>query len=92
MGPRSILVVRNISWASLKSELRKYFNKFGTVHEIRLPMNYETGFNRNIAFVVMSGKEKYLNSILEDYHVIDGKEVIVELQAERSNQVDNQPS
>ncbi|GFS13725.1 heterogeneous nuclear ribonucleoprotein A/B [Elysia marginata] len=67
------LVVKNIGWACMKSDLRSYFRKFGTVLDIRIPMNYDTGFNRNIAFVYV--KEGFSSDLLSGYHVIDGQEV-----------------
>lgn len=75
------LAVKNIGWACMKSDLRSYFRKFGTVLDIRLPMNYETGFNKNIAFVTM--KEGFSSDLLQDYHIIDGQEVTVKVQEDR---------
>ncbi|GFO21485.1 sra stem-loop-interacting RNA-binding protein, mitochondrial [Plakobranchus ocellatus] len=75
------LAVTNIGWACMKSDLRAYFRKFGTVLDVHIPMNYETGFNKNIAFLYM--KEGFSNDLLQDFHVIDGQEVTVKVQANR---------
>ncbi|KAK3712652.1 hypothetical protein RRG08_058555 [Elysia crispata] len=78
------LAVKNIGWACMKSDIRSYFRKFGTVLDVRMPMNYDNGFNKNIAFVTM--KEGFSNDLLQDYHVIDGQEVTIKIQEERKIQ------
>ncbi|RUS84601.1 hypothetical protein EGW08_007628 [Elysia chlorotica] len=75
------LAVKNIGWACMKSDLRSYFRKFGTVLDVRIPMNYDTGFNKNIAFVTM--KDGFSSDLLQGYHVIDGQEVTIKIQEEK---------
>nr|KAI8741555.1 SRA stem-loop-interacting RNA-binding protein; mitochondrial [Biomphalaria glabrata] len=77
---RFALVVRNIGWACIKSDITSYFKKFGDVHNVRIPMNYTTGFNRNVAFFTLHCDQQSLESVLKDYHVISGNEVTVEIK------------
>ncbi|KAI8389273.1 hypothetical protein BD560DRAFT_452161 [Blakeslea trispora] len=45
------LIVRNLPWKYRESDLRKLFEKYGTVHDVKLPRKYEGGPLRGFAFI-----------------------------------------
>ncbi|BFZ07779.1 hypothetical protein BsWGS_10818 [Bradybaena similaris] len=79
------LAVFNISWTCTRRDLRSYFEKFGKVVRINIPMN-ANGFNQKTAFVDMTGEQGFADKIMTDYHVIDGTEVHVGLQHRQNDQ------
>ncbi|XP_005090785.1 SRA stem-loop-interacting RNA-binding protein, mitochondrial [Aplysia californica] len=80
---RVTLAVLNIGWSCMRNDLKTYFQKFGSVADIYLPMDYKTGFNKRVAFVQMAGQKGFEENILQDFHTIDGQEVTVKLRTER---------
>ncbi|CAG5128392.1 unnamed protein product, partial [Candidula unifasciata] len=70
---RVTLSVLNISWTCTRHDLRTYFEKFGKVVRVNIPMN-ANGFNQQTAFVSMTGEKGFANKITTDYHVVDGTE------------------
>ncbi|XP_059171366.1 SRA stem-loop-interacting RNA-binding protein, mitochondrial-like [Physella acuta] len=79
---RCVLFVRNIGWACARSDLQEYFKNFGKVLKVTIPMNWETGFNKNVAFISMNANLQSIDKLVKDYHVIDGQEVTVEIRSE----------
>lgn len=45
------LIVRNLPWKYREAELRKLFEAYGTVHDVKLPRKYEGGPLRGFAFI-----------------------------------------
>ena len=45
------LIVRNLPWKYRESDLRKLFEKYGTVYDVKLPRKYEGGPLRGFAFI-----------------------------------------
>merc|ERR1711963_1204676 len=75
------LIVRNIGWACTRSDLRAYFGKYGTVHDVSIPMDLKTGFNKRIAFVEMKGDSDAKEVLLKDFHTVEGNEVYISQDA-----------
>ena len=51
---QNILFVRNLSFNTENSELRKLFRNFGNVLSVRMPLDRQTGRSRGFGFVEMS--------------------------------------
>lgn len=45
------LIVRNLPWKYREADLRKLFEAYGTVHDLKLPRKYEGGPLRGFAFI-----------------------------------------
>ncbi|KAI9476135.1 MAG: hypothetical protein EXX96DRAFT_620603 [Benjaminiella poitrasii] len=45
------LIVRNLPWKYRETDLRKMFEKYGAVHDVKLPRKYEGGPLRGFAFI-----------------------------------------
>jgi nucleolar protein 4 len=45
------LIVRNLPWKYREADLRKLFEAYGTVHDVKLPRKYEGGPLRGFAFI-----------------------------------------
>jgi nucleolar protein 4 len=45
------LIVRNLPWKYREADLRKLFEKYGVVHDVKLPRKYEGGPLRGFAFI-----------------------------------------
>src|SRR5688572_23055731 len=51
------MYVGNLSWSATEQDVRELFAQYGTVTDISLPTDRETGRPRGFAFVTMETKE-----------------------------------
>lgn len=65
------MYVGNLSFDSTEQDLRTLFSEHGTVSDIFLPTDRDTGRPRGFAFVTMDSKASMIKAIKE----MDGKEV-----------------
>jgi RNA recognition motif-containing protein len=78
------LFVRNLSFDTENSELRKLFRNFGNVLSVRIPVDRQTGRSRGFGFVEMSTSQaaadamKALNS-----QQISGRRIQVSFSEQR---------
>lgn len=66
------LMISNLKPTTTEKKLRKYFSKFGTVHDSYIPTFYGTSNSKGFGYVVMPTKE--VNFSLHN-HIIDNKAV-----------------
>jgi RNA recognition motif-containing protein len=84
MGKR--LYVGNMSYGTTETDLRDLFAQFGTVTEVKLVMDRETGRPRGFAFVEMGTDSEAQNAIGQtNNRELDGRALKVNEAQERSS-------
>ncbi|SOV77931.1 nucleic acid binding protein, putative [Plasmodium sp. gorilla clade G3] len=75
------LFVTKLNSATTIETLRNYFEKFGEIIDIYMPNDVYTNRPRGIAFVTFLDKDSVKNILSDGHskHIIDGKEVVVDL-------------
>src|SRR4029079_4185890 len=53
----SKMYVGNLAWSATENDIRELFSQFGTVSEVAIPTDRESGRPRGFAFVTMETKE-----------------------------------
>jgi RNA recognition motif-containing protein len=82
MGNR--LYVGNLSFHTTKETIEALFGSVGTVQEVHLPMDRETGQPRGFAFVTMATSDNATRAIAElNGSVLDGRSLKVNEAQER---------
>ena len=61
------LYVGNLSYETTEDELRSLFTQVGTVNEVALIMDRQTGTSKGFAFVTMSSQEE-ANKAIEQFN------------------------
>jgi cold-inducible RNA-binding protein len=83
MGNR--LYVGNLSYGTTELELRELFGQMGSVADVKVVMDRETGRPRGFAFVEMSSSEEALKAIEQvNGRELDGRALTVNEAQERS--------
>jgi RNA recognition motif-containing protein len=83
MGKR--LHVGNLSYGTTEAELREVFATAGTVAEVKVVMDRDTGRPRGFAFVEMATDQEAQNAIAQlNGRGLDGRELRVNQAEERS--------
>ena len=81
----SRLYVGNLSFLAHKEMIREVFAKHGTVSEVHIPTNRETGESRGFAFVTMSTAAEATKAIAAvDGLMLDGRLLRVAEARERT--------
>jgi len=57
------LYVGNLAWGTDEHGLRTHFENFGTVEDVRIITDRETGRSRGFGFVTFSSRDDALNAI-----------------------------
>lgn len=78
------LYVGNLAFSTDEQSLQTVFSKFGTVDEVKVVMDRETGRSRGFAFVSMSDANGAKKAIAEmDGQLVDGRALRVNEAEER---------
>lgn len=81
------LFIGNLSWSASDNDLRKEFGKFGTITELKIITDRETGKSRGFGFVGYSTAQEAETAIREmDGREFMGRSVRVSLAQERARQ------
>jgi cold-inducible RNA-binding protein len=79
------LYVGNLSYATTEMTLRDLFGQAGTVAEVKVMLDRETGRPRGFAFVEMSSETEASAAVAQfNSRELDGRELKVDLAAERT--------
>ena len=79
------LYVGNLPFDATDASVRTAFEAFGTVHEVSLVTDRETGRPRGFGFVEMSGSDDAQKAISEiNDSNVDGRQLTVNLAKERN--------
>lgn len=57
------VIVRNLQFDMKEKHMRSYFEKYGKIIEVNLPIKPETGLNRGFGFVEFENKEQAQKAI-----------------------------
>lgn len=74
--PRQLFVTR-LHWTTCKDALKAYFSQFGKVVNTKVVIDFDTGFSKGYGFVQMNSEDE-VDRILEERHVVDQKEVVIQ--------------
>lgn len=78
------LYIGNLAFDTAESSLTGAFSQFGTVDEVRVISDRETGRSRGFAFITMSTPEEAKQAIAQmDGQSLDGRELKVNEAEER---------
>jgi len=79
------LYVGNLSFATTEMTLRDLFGQAGTVAEVKVMLDRETGRPRGFAFVEMSSETEASAAVAQfNSRELDGRQLKVDLAAERT--------
>ncbi len=73
------LFIGNLSFKLREEELRDLFEKFGTITEVAIPTNRETGKPRGFAFVTFESEDSAKQALTLDGQEVDGRKIRVSI-------------
>eukprot|EP01129_Flabellula_baltica_P017547 TRINITY_DN9753_c0_g1_i1.p1 TRINITY_DN9753_c0_g1~~TRINITY_DN9753_c0_g1_i1.p1 ORF type:complete len:352 (-),score=108.73 TRINITY_DN9753_c0_g1_i1:23-1078(-) len=73
------LVVKNVNFNSNEKAIRKLFNKYGLVKNVRIPLDYNTGEPKGFCFITYSNMKGVRAALAEENWELDGNYLTVEL-------------
>lgn len=80
------LFVGNLPFSATADELRSLFARVGTVEDIHLPTDRQTGRPRGFGFVQMANDQEARDAIHRfDGYTLDGRQIRVDLAEERES-------
>ena len=78
------LFVGNLPFASTEDDIRDAFAEFGTLEEVRLITDRETGRSRGFAFVTFQSSDDAQSALSLDGQSLGGRRVAVNFAKERA--------
>ena len=73
------LFIGNLSFKLGEEDIRELFEKFGTITEVAIPTNRETGRPRGFAFITFEGEDSAKKALALDGHEVDGRKIRVSI-------------
>jgi len=73
------LFIGNLSFKLADEDIRELFEKFGTITEVAIPTNRETGRPRGFAFITFEGEDSAKKALALDGHEVDGRKIRVSI-------------
>jgi RNA recognition motif-containing protein len=71
------LYVANIPWTVSNKQLKEHFNLFGTVSQVNLQFEKETGFHKGFGFIHFLNEEALNKALNYEAHWLEGKKLIL---------------
>lgn len=73
------LFIGNLSFKLAEDDIRELFEKFGSITEIAIPTNRETGRPRGFAFITFEGEDAAKAALQLDGQEVDGRKIRVSI-------------
>ncbi len=73
------LFIGNLSFKLAENDIRNLFEKFGTITEIAIPTNRETGKARGFAFITFETEDAAKKALTLDGTEVDGRKIRVSI-------------
>ncbi|XP_053201694.1 uncharacterized protein LOC128388623 [Panonychus citri] len=66
-------IVSNIAWTVGRVQLREYFSRFGSLAEVSVKFNRETGLSEKFGFITFIDKQSFLSAVNQsNEHFLEG--------------------
>lgn len=83
-NPYKTIFVGRLHLETKEETLKKTFEKFGKISELRLVRDKVTGYSRGYAFITFERSYAFRHAYLDAHHlIIDGRQIIVDFERER---------
>lgn len=73
------LFIGNLSFKLSDDDIRELFQKFGTITEVAIPTNRETGRPRGFAFITFETEDGAKKALALDGQEVDGRKIRVSI-------------
>lgn len=80
------LYVANLSWTVGHTDLKKFFNQFGSVNLATIIYDKDTGRSRNYGFVFFKSQESYNKALGADGQQLQGYKLRVQAAGNQESQ------
>ena len=85
---QSKIYVGNLSYNTTETELRDFFAQYGTIEDIKLIMDRETGRSKGFGFITYSSGQEGDNALVANGTDLDGRKLNVNIAKEKSSSGD----
>ena len=79
MNNQHTVFIGNLPFSTQKSELQEVFEKFGSITEIHIPVDRQTGKSRGFAFVTFETEEASQNALKMNDQEMNGRTIKVHM-------------
>ena len=76
---QSTIFIGNLPFSTTEDELKRLFDKFGTIVKIHIPTNRETGQPRGFAFLEFSTEDAAQSALANDGTEVNGRNMKVSI-------------
>lgn len=79
----SKIYVGNLSYDTTEDELREFFNQYGTIEEMRLITDYQTGRSKGFGFITFSSEDEGKSALDAHDHELGGRKLNVKTATDK---------